>query len=47
MEDQDNYRDNQKYMYQPAANIAEQTQKPEDRDDDGYPQQHGILLRFV
>jgi hypothetical protein len=45
MEDQNDHRDNQKYVYQPAADIGEQAQKPENCDDDGYPKQHQTLLR--
>jgi hypothetical protein len=46
MEDQDNHRDDQKYVNKPATDIGEQAQKPENCDDDGYPKQHETLLRF-
>jgi hypothetical protein len=47
MEDQDNHRHNQKNVNKAAADIGEQAQKPENCDDDGYPKQHEILLRFA
>lgn len=40
MEDQNDHGDNQKYVYKPASYIGEQAQKPENCNDDGYPQQH-------
>jgi hypothetical protein len=47
VEDQDNHGDNQKYVDKAAADIANKAQKPENGDDDGYPKQHEILLRFA
>jgi hypothetical protein len=46
VDDQDDHGDDQKDVNQPAADIAEQTEKPENRDNDGYPKQHKSLLKF-
>jgi hypothetical protein len=44
VEDQDHHGYNQKQVNQPAADVAEQAEKPENRDNDGYPKQHDSLL---
>jgi hypothetical protein len=44
VEDQDHHGDNQKQVNQPAADVAEQAEKPENRNNDGYPKQHDSLL---
>ena len=43
MEDQHNNGDDQKQVNERAADVAEQAEKPEDGNDDGYPKQHENL----
>jgi hypothetical protein len=44
VEDQDHDGNNQKYVYESAADIGKQAEKPKNCDDDGYPKQHENLL---
>ncbi|VXC30268.1 hypothetical protein ARTHRO8AJ_450039 [Arthrobacter sp. 8AJ] len=44
VEDQDHHCDNQQNVDQAAANVREQSEKPENGDDDGNPKQHESLL---
>jgi hypothetical protein len=47
VEDQDDHGYNQKQVNQPAADVTEQAEKPENCDNDGYPKQHESLLRLA
>ena len=40
VENQDNHGDDHQQVNERAADVAEQAEKPEDGDDDGYPKQH-------
>jgi hypothetical protein len=43
VEDQDDHGNNQKQVNEPAADVADKAEKPENRDNDGYPKQHENL----
>jgi hypothetical protein len=43
VENQDDHGDHQKYMDEPATDVADQSEKPENGDNDGYPKQHENL----
>jgi hypothetical protein len=40
VEDQDDHGNDQKQVNEPAADIADKAEKPENSDNDGYPKQH-------
>ena len=47
VEDQDDHGDYQKQVNYSATDVTEQTEKPENSDNDGYPEQHESLLHLV
>jgi hypothetical protein len=44
VENQDNHGNNQKQVNEPAADAAEQAQKPENGENNSDPKQHGDFL---
>jgi hypothetical protein len=43
VEDQNDNGNDQKQVNEPAADVADQAEKPENGDNDGYPKQHESL----